>query len=141
MPVTPAVPLLGIVNAVAVNVAEVVPAATVTDAGTDSSPVLLERATVAPPADANWFSETVQVDKPPPLSDVGLHEIPVNTGNGTVMLPPVPVTEIGLPGAVEANIFVSPTEVLSAEVVIVTVICATTPLCIKLSFIPANRHV
>lgn len=136
-----AVPLVGTVSAVAVNVAEAVPAATVTDAGTDSSPVLVESATVAPPADAGWFSEAVQVDEAPPLSDVGLHEIPVNAGNGTVMVPPVPVTEIGPPAAVEASVLVSPICVVSAEGVIVTVITATIPACIKLSFIPDNMHV
>ena len=52
VPVTTAVRLLGMVPAVAVNVAELLPAGTVTDEGTDSSLVVLERPTVAPPADA-----------------------------------------------------------------------------------------
>ena len=134
-------PPVGTVTAVAVNVAETFPAATVTDAGTDSSPVLLVRATVAPPTDAVWFSETVQVDEAPTPSDVGLQEIPVTAGKGTVMAPPVPVTEIGPPGAVVANRFVSPIGELSAAGVVVTVNVATGPLCIKLSFMPESMHV
>jgi len=141
VPVIPAVRLFGIVPAVAVKVAEVVPAATVTDLGTDSSPVLLESATVAPPADAGWFSETVQFDEPPLLSDVGLHESPVNVGNGTVIVPPVPVMEIALPAAVEPTTLESPIELVRADVVIVTLITATTPFCITASFIPNSKHV
>jgi len=133
--------VLGIVPAVAVKFAEVVPAATVTDAGTGSSPVLLESATEAPPADAGWFSVTVQADDAPALSDVGLQEIPVSVGNGTVMVPPVPVTGTEPPAGVAPNRLVTPTEVESAEVVIVTVTTAASPFCIVLSLIPASRHV
>lgn len=133
--------MLGIDPAVAVKVVAAVPAGTVIDPGTGSSLVLLDRATVAPPADANWLRETVQTVAPPLLSEVGVHEIPVNVGNGTVMVPPVPVTETGLPAAAAPAKFVSPIEELSAEVVIVTVITATTPLCISVSFMPDNRHV
>ncbi len=141
VPVIPAVRLLGIVPAVALNVVEVVPAGTVTDAGTGSSPVVLERVTTAPPADAGWFSETVQVDELPPLNEVGLQVSPLNVGNGTVTLPPVPVTDIGLPAAAAPIRFVRPSVLLTATVVIVTVIVATTPFCINVSFMPASRHV
>ncbi|MGA9066195.1 MAG: hypothetical protein WB359_02990 [Bryobacteraceae bacterium] len=137
----PAVRLLAIVPAVAVKLADAAPASTVTEAGTGSSLVVLERATTAPLADAGSFSETVQVDEAPRLSEVGLHESPVNVGNGTVMVPPVPVTEIGPPAAVVATGLVSPTDALSAEVVIVTVIVATTPFCISVSFSPDSKHV
>jgi hypothetical protein len=133
--------LVGTATAVAVNVAETVPAAMVTDAGTDSSPVLLERATVAPPAEAGWFSAAVQTDELPLLSDVGLHEIPVNAGNGTVMVPPVPATEIALPAAAAPTRLVSPTAAVTAEAVIVTLITATMPSWITVSFIPDSRHV
>jgi len=136
-----AVRLLGMVPAVAVKFVEVVPAATVTDAGTGSSPVLLERATIAPPADAGWFSVTVQVDDAPALSDVGLQESPVSVGNGTVMVPPVPVTGMEPPAGVAPNRLEIPTDVERAEVVIVTVTTAATPFCIVLSFIPASVHV
>ncbi len=46
--------------AVAVNVAEVAVAPTVTDPGTLRIPLLLERLTLAPPAGAAWESVTVQ---------------------------------------------------------------------------------
>ncbi|MGD0669122.1 MAG: hypothetical protein ABSB23_16310 [Bryobacteraceae bacterium] len=137
----PAVRLVETVPAVAVKVDEAAPAGTVTNPGTGSSLVVLDRATTVPPANAGWFSETVQVDEAPPLSEVGLHESPLNVGNGTVMAPPVPVTEIGPPAAVVATGLVSPTEALSAEVVIVTVIVATTPFCISVSFSPDSKHV
>jgi len=133
--------LLETVPALAVKVADVVPAATVTDAGTESVPVLLERPMVAPPADAGWFSEAVQVDEPLLLSEVGLHESPVNAGGGTVMVPPVPVMVMALPAADAPERLVSPTDVVSAEFVIVTLITATTPFCITVSFIPNSRHV
>jgi hypothetical protein len=52
VPVISADELPGTVTAVAMNVVEAAPAGTVTDEGTDNSPLLLDRATVAPPADA-----------------------------------------------------------------------------------------
>ncbi|MGB9458047.1 MAG: hypothetical protein WCB12_18500 [Bryobacteraceae bacterium] len=137
----PAVRLLTTVPAVAVKVPDAAPVNTVTEAGTGNVPVVLDRAMTAPPADAGWFSETVQTVEPPLLSDVGLHESPLNVGNGTVMAPPVPVTEIGPPAADVATGLVSPTDALSAEVVIVTVIVATTPFCINVSFSPDSKHV
>jgi hypothetical protein len=47
--------------AVALNVAVVAPAATVTDAGTVSEALLLASVTPEPPAGAVWVSDTVQV--------------------------------------------------------------------------------
>jgi hypothetical protein len=44
--------LLGTAPVVALNVAVKAPAATVTDAGTVSTPTLLDKATLAPPAGA-----------------------------------------------------------------------------------------
>ena len=83
----------------------------------------------------------MQVDEPPLLNEVGLHETLVSVGNGTVIVPPVPVTEIGLPDAPLPAMLESPIAVLSAEVVIVTVSVATAPFCITLSLVPASRHV
>ena len=51
-----------IVPAVAVNVLVVAPAATVTEAGTERSPLLLDSEIVAPPAGAAADKVTVQVD-------------------------------------------------------------------------------
>lgn len=143
VPVIPAVTLLEIVPAAAVKVAEAVPAAAVTDAGTDKALVLLEMLTVAPPAGAAWFSATVQVDELPLLSDVGLHESPLNAGNGagSVIVPPAPVMEIGLPAASAPARLVRPIGVVTAELVIVTLITATTPFGIRVPFIPDSSHV
>jgi hypothetical protein len=58
---------------VAVKVAVVAPAATVTDAGTWAAAVLLEvRLTTAPPVGAALLSVTVPVEEVPPATDVGL---------------------------------------------------------------------
>jgi len=53
--------LLEIVPAVALKVAVVDPAATVTEAGTVSADTLLDKATLAPPTGAAWVSVMVQV--------------------------------------------------------------------------------
>jgi hypothetical protein len=60
-----------IVPAVAVNVAVVDPAATVTDPGTVSAAVLLDSVTVPPPV---FVSVTVQLLVPPLLSVAGVHD-------------------------------------------------------------------
>ncbi len=135
-----------IVPAVAVKLAEAAPDATFTDAGTENSLAPLERSTVAPPAGAGWLSEAAQVDEAPLVSDVGLHESPVNAGNETggderVTVPPVPVIESWPPAELVASGSVSPTGVVTAEVVIVTVITATTPFCIGVPLNPDSRHV
>jgi hypothetical protein len=71
--VTVALWVVLIVPAVAVNVAEVPLAGTVTDAGTVSEALLSERATLDPPAGAALFRVTVQVVEAPEFTLVGLH--------------------------------------------------------------------
>ncbi len=61
------------VPAVAANVPAVVPAATVTVAGTESAALSLLTATAAPPAGATCESVTVQVLLPPEPRLTGLH--------------------------------------------------------------------
>jgi hypothetical protein len=58
--------------AVALNVAVVVPAATVTDAATGSTGLLLDRATEAPPVGAAVESVTVQLVAEPEFRLLGL---------------------------------------------------------------------
>ena len=71
MIVTAVVAATGLV--VAVNVAVVAPAATVTDAGTWAAAVLLEvNVTTAPPVGAGPLSVTVPVEEVPPGTVAGL---------------------------------------------------------------------
>ena len=58
---TVALELLVMAAVVAVNVADVAAAATVTDAGTVRIELVLVRVTLAPPAGAGWVKATVQV--------------------------------------------------------------------------------
>ena len=53
---------------VTVNVADVVPAATVTDDGTVADELLLVRVTIAPPVGAALVSRTVPVTEVPPAT-------------------------------------------------------------------------
>lgn len=67
---------------VAVNVAEVDPAETVTEEGTFATPVLLlERVTVAPPDGAAPFKVTLPVELLPPVTEEGLN-VTDDTFNG-----------------------------------------------------------
>ena len=50
--------------AVAANVLDVDPAATVTEAGTERLALFSDKLTTAPPAGAGWLSVTVQVLEP-----------------------------------------------------------------------------
>ena len=62
------------------------PAETVTVAGTEAAPIELFRATVNPPAGAGPFSATVPVAPPPPLTVLGLMEIDSSDGAKTATL-------------------------------------------------------
>jgi hypothetical protein len=64
--------LLTIVPAAAVKVADLAPAATVTEAGVVSSALLLDKETVAPPVAAGLFKATVHVLVAPEAMLVGL---------------------------------------------------------------------
>ena len=71
-----------------VNVAEVALAGTATLVGTWAAEVLLlERATVAPPAGAGPFSVTVPVEEAPPGTEVGFKVIELSTAAVTVRAP------------------------------------------------------
>lgn len=59
---------------VAVNVADVAPAATVAVAGTVTTVLLLERVTAAPPVGAAWDREIVQVVEEFADREEGAHE-------------------------------------------------------------------
>jgi hypothetical protein len=71
-PLMVAVAVAVTVRVVTGNVAEVWPAATVTEAGTVAFGLLLESATAIPPAGAAPLSFAVPVEEFPPTTDVGL---------------------------------------------------------------------
>ena len=102
--------------AVALNVAVVVPAPTVTDAGTVSAALLLASVTLAPPAGAAELKMTVQPEAAPPLRLTGLQV--TDEMVGTMMLPPVPETVSPVP--VEST----PT-VLVMDIAVVTALAGT----------------
>jgi hypothetical protein len=84
--------------AVAVKEAVVAFAATVTEAGTVTALLLLERETTSPPEPAAAFSVTVQASVVAPLSDAFVHETALSTPGAaspvplsdTTLVPPVP---------------------------------------------------
>ncbi len=65
-----------------VNVALVAPATTATLEGTRAAPLLLESATVAPPAGAAPLSVTVPVEELPPVTLVGFSPSEASVGGG-----------------------------------------------------------
>ena len=77
--------MLPMVEVVALNIAVVEPAGTVTDAGTVSEALLLASVTLDPPAGAFWVSVTVQVLTALCPRVVGLHAKP-DTRIGAVRL-------------------------------------------------------
>ena len=130
MPVITADWLLVMLATVAVNVAVVAPDATVTDAGTVTAPLLLDKETAAPLPEAGCVRVTVQEDVLPELTAVGLQETLLKfVGMITLMLPPVPLAGIPAPFAPAAltlvtAIFTVP-DALAESVAVTT---ATAPL-------------
>ena len=77
---------------VTVNVVDVLPADTVTVAGTWAAPVLLlASVTTAPPAGAFPFSVTVPVELLPPVTDDGFN-VTVDTTAGFMVRVALPLT-------------------------------------------------
>jgi len=140
--VTVALPLDVIVPAVAVNVAVVAPAPTVTDEGTVSSVLLSDTATAVPPAGAAPESVTVHVLLPDELRLAGeqLSEVRLGPANpGPVIVPPAAVIVVALPEGKDAT-EATPNEVLSEDAATATLTTATTPFAIVVLFIPYSRH-
>jgi hypothetical protein len=83
--------------AVALKLAVVAPAVTVTDAGTVSSVLLLASVTLAPPVGAALLKVTVQLEAELVFRLTGLHT--TDEMMGTVTVPPAPETLSPLPAA------------------------------------------
>jgi hypothetical protein len=136
---------LGIAPAVAVNVAVVAAAATVTDEGTVSSRLLLEMATAVPPAGAAPLNVTVQFAVPEPARLTGRHATEVRTIGGDppppVTTPPVGESVMALPDAEDARLLPTPITVLVTPEAIVRFTTATVPFDIMLAFMPEARQV
>ena len=83
VPVRVAICELETVATVAVKFAVDAPASTVTDAGTLTFELLLERVTLNPPEGAAEVSVTVQVDDPGEVTVAGLQERLLSAGGGS----------------------------------------------------------
>jgi len=127
--------------AVAVNVADVAPANTVTDAGTVNALLLEESVTVAFPLGAGAESVTVQVDFAPAASVVG-EQLSLTPADTTVTVPPVPPTVVALPlgKAPRFPVMEIGTDEPEAAVPSFTVAVATVPVPIAFAFIPLPTH-
>jgi hypothetical protein len=90
-----AVWLLAIVPAVAVDVAEVDPAATVTEAGAGRSLLLLDSVIVAPPEGAAALRPTVHVVEAPELMLLGLHTSEDSATGGVRLITAAAATPLG----------------------------------------------
>lgn len=136
------VPAALTVPAVALKVADVAPAATVTDAGTVTAELLLDKATADPPDGAAPESVTVQVELPPDDRLAGEHcrlervVVPACTA----MAPPVALVISPLPLAELATADNEIGTLPLLDALNVNVAVATVPLPIVLSFKPLAMH-
>jgi hypothetical protein len=128
-----------IAPAVTVKLALLLPAATVTEAGTDKLLELDCSRTAVPPVPAGLLRPTVQMSVPGELNDVVLQDSRLtDTGAPwvTVIVPPEEVTGTLLPFRSAAMAFDMPITALVALLVNVVAITATTPSEMVLELIP-----
>jgi hypothetical protein len=127
---------------VALNVADVNPAATSTDVGTVRVELVFVSETVLPPAGAAWFSVCVVLLAPLGPKVVGLHASAVTTvgSAAAVTTPPMPATGSEFPEGSAPSAFVTLIVVLATPDAIVTPTVATTPFPITLVFKPNSRQ-
>jgi hypothetical protein len=77
-------PAAGTALVVTVNVVDVLPAGTVTLAGTTAEALLLDRVTAAPPPGAAPLNVTVAVEPEPPVTAVGFSDSELTTTWGVL---------------------------------------------------------
>ena len=126
------------------NVFEVVPAATVTDAGTVNTAFVFVSATKPPPVGAAPLRVTVHVALAELPTVEGLHVNPVTVGKGgapPVTVPPVPDRLRLLPAPDTAMALAIPIDVVLIPAATVRLITATVPFEILMAFTPEARQV
>ena len=135
--------MLLMVPAVAVKVAVVAAAATVTDAGTVRVELVLVRVTEAPPVGAAWVRVTVQVELPELFKAVGTQDKELTVGKTAppVTVPPVVESGMPLPAGEEATLLLMPIAVVVTPTAMVKFTTATVPFEMMPAFIPEARHV
>jgi hypothetical protein len=130
------------VPAVAVNVAEDAPAATVTEAGTPTA-VLFEESATAAAEEAAALSVTVQVEAAPELTLAGEHATELNAAaepGAAVTPPPVAVAATVPPAGEAPRALPTPIAADVAPGARLTDTVATTPLPITVELTPESRH-
>ena len=127
--------------AVAMKVAELAPAGTVTDAGIVSGALLSDSVMVAP-EEAASFKLTVQVVEAPEATVPGLQLKDVKlSGTTVVIVPPVAVMGSALADWVAPNALAMAIDVAVVLGEIVAVTTATTPFWTIFALSPVNRQV
>jgi hypothetical protein len=120
--------------AVAMKLAELAPAGTVTEEGSERSALLSDSATVVP-EEAAWFKLTVQVVEAPAVKVPGLQLKEVTlTGARVVIVPPVAVIGSRPPDGVAPNALVMPIEAVVVPGAMVALTTATTPFGMLFAF-------
>src|SRR6267142_2672974 len=122
---------------VALNVAVVAAAATVTDAGTVSDVLVSESVTNAPPAGAAPVSVTVQVELLEGFNEAGAHDKEETVGSADpppVTIPPVAATITAFPEGAAATPLFTPIAVRVAPAAMVRFTTATVPFAIVVAF-------
>jgi hypothetical protein len=126
--------------AVALNVAVVAPAATVTEAGTVSEALLLASVTLDPPVGAVVFKVTVQLATAPGFRLPGLHMRDEMAGTVTIALAPADTVSPLPVASTPTGLFIV-IAVVTALAASVNWMLATTPEAIVLVFNPDSRQV
>jgi hypothetical protein len=122
---------------VALKVADVAPAATVTDPGAERVALVLVRATAAPPVGAAPVNFTVQVELLKLCRVAGWHDREATVGKTLppVTIPPLVKSTMPSPADEEAALLVTPMEVLVTPAAMVRFTTPTTPFEMMAEFI------
>jgi len=129
--------------ALALKVAEVAAAATVTDVGTVRVGLVLVRATIAPPAGADPVRATVQVEVPDPFRMDGRQDREATVGKTgaaagklapPVTVPPVARSRMPFPAGEDAALLPIPMAVMVGPAAMVRFTTATAPFAMMPAF-------